>query len=164
MASLKKRTRQFDYDAVSNTWDTKYVTVSNTWARKDTVTSYFTKYTLCNAVGTECQCTFHFSLINIKEFKDFCSKWWSLSKSYLLRLYFGVFQPSVVSLFSNNNNKIYHGNDELSLSLLRRTFDTSTSVVNKAIKFTLRHFASPSMIRPQWSDHNDKTTIITSQW
>ena len=32
---------------LSNTWDTKYVTVSNTWARKDTVTSYFTKYTLC---------------------------------------------------------------------------------------------------------------------
>ena len=62
-----------------------------------------------------------------------------LSEGPLLRLYFGVFQPSVVSLFSNNNNKIYHGNDELSLSLLRRTFDTSTSVVNKAIKFTLRH-------------------------
>ena len=36
--------------ATSNTWDTKYVTVSNTWARKDTVTSYFTKYTLCSAL------------------------------------------------------------------------------------------------------------------
>ena len=34
---------------LSNTWDTKYVTVSNTWARKDTVASYLTKYTLCNA-------------------------------------------------------------------------------------------------------------------
>ena len=33
---------------LSNTWDTKYVTVCNTWARKDTVTSYLTKYTLCN--------------------------------------------------------------------------------------------------------------------
>ena len=33
---------------ISNTWETKYVTVSNTWARKDTVTSYFTKYTLCS--------------------------------------------------------------------------------------------------------------------
>ena len=33
---------------LSNTWDTKYVTVSNTWAIKDTVTSYFTKYTLCS--------------------------------------------------------------------------------------------------------------------
>ena len=44
---VTQRTRQFDYDAVSNTWDTKYVTVSNTWARKDTVTSYFKKYTLC---------------------------------------------------------------------------------------------------------------------
>ena len=32
---------------LSNTWDTKYVTVSNIWARKDTVTSYLTKYTLC---------------------------------------------------------------------------------------------------------------------
>ena len=32
---------------LSNTSDTKYVTVSNTWARKYTVTSYFTKYTLC---------------------------------------------------------------------------------------------------------------------
>ena len=31
---------------LSNAWDTKYVTVSNTWARKDTVTSYLTKYTL----------------------------------------------------------------------------------------------------------------------
>ena len=31
-----------------NTWDTIYVTVSNTWAKKDTVTSYFTKYTLCS--------------------------------------------------------------------------------------------------------------------
>ena len=31
---------------MSTTWDTKYVTVSDTWARKDTVTSYFTKYTL----------------------------------------------------------------------------------------------------------------------
>ena len=29
-------------------WDIKYVTVSNTWAIKDTVTSYFTKYTLCS--------------------------------------------------------------------------------------------------------------------
>ena len=35
---------------LSNTWDTKYVTVSNTWARKDTVTSYLTKYTLCNVM------------------------------------------------------------------------------------------------------------------
>ena len=32
---------------LSNSRDTKYVTVSNTWARKDTVRSYFTKYTLC---------------------------------------------------------------------------------------------------------------------
>ena len=32
----------------TNTWDTKYVTVSNTWARKDTVTSFCIKYTLCN--------------------------------------------------------------------------------------------------------------------
>ena len=32
----------------TNTWDTKYVTVSNTWAIKDTVTLYFTKYTLCS--------------------------------------------------------------------------------------------------------------------
>ena len=30
--------------STTNTWDTKYVT----WARKDTVTSYCTKYTLCN--------------------------------------------------------------------------------------------------------------------
>ena len=34
--------------STTNTWDTKYVTVSNTWARKDTVTLYFTKYTLCS--------------------------------------------------------------------------------------------------------------------
>ena len=33
--------------STTNTWETKYVTVSNTWARKDTVTSYFSKYTLC---------------------------------------------------------------------------------------------------------------------
>ena len=33
--------------STTNTWDTKYVTVSNTWATKDTVTLYFTKYTLC---------------------------------------------------------------------------------------------------------------------
>ena len=33
--------------STTNTWDTKYVTVSKTWARKDTVTSYLTKYTLC---------------------------------------------------------------------------------------------------------------------
>ena len=32
---------------LSNTWDTLFVTVSNTWARKDTVASYLTKYTLC---------------------------------------------------------------------------------------------------------------------
>ena len=36
--------------STTNTWDTKYVTVSNTWAIKDTVTSYFTKYTLCTAM------------------------------------------------------------------------------------------------------------------
>ena len=35
--------------STTNTWDTKYVTVSNTWAIKDTMTSYFTKYTLCTA-------------------------------------------------------------------------------------------------------------------
>ena len=35
---------------LSNTWDTKHVTVSNTWARKDTVTSYLTKYTLCTGM------------------------------------------------------------------------------------------------------------------
>ena len=33
--------------STTNAWDTKYATVSDTWARKDTVTSYFTKYTLC---------------------------------------------------------------------------------------------------------------------
>ena len=33
--------------STTNTWDTKYATVSDTWARKDTVTSHFTKYTLC---------------------------------------------------------------------------------------------------------------------
>ena len=33
--------------STTNTWDTKYATVSNTWAIKDTVTSYFTIYTLC---------------------------------------------------------------------------------------------------------------------
>ena len=33
--------------STTNTWDTKYATVSNTWAIKDTVTSYFTKCTLC---------------------------------------------------------------------------------------------------------------------
>ena len=38
--------------STTNTWDTKYVTVSNTWARKDTVTSYFTKYTLCTGGST----------------------------------------------------------------------------------------------------------------
>ena len=37
-----------------DTWDTKYVTVSNTWAIKDTVTSYLTKYTLCNATVSPC--------------------------------------------------------------------------------------------------------------
>ena len=57
-----KRTRQFDYDAVSNTWDTKYVTVSNTWAIKDTVTSYFTKYTLC-IVGARNHYCYSFSWI-----------------------------------------------------------------------------------------------------
>ena len=31
----------------------KYVTVSNTWARKDTVTSYLTKYTLCTGSETK---------------------------------------------------------------------------------------------------------------
>ena len=51
---------------LSNTWDTKYVTVSNTWARKDTVTSNCTKYTLCsgncsnrsddNCIGSCCNC------------------------------------------------------------------------------------------------------------
>ena len=57
--------RQFDYDAVSNTWDTKYVTVSNTWAIKDTVTSYFTNCTLCTgkkfytAAGTDGMDKFH---------------------------------------------------------------------------------------------------------
>ena len=35
------------YSLLIHTWDTKYVTVSNTWTRKDTVTSYFTMYTLC---------------------------------------------------------------------------------------------------------------------
>ena len=34
--------------STTNTWDTKYATVSNTWAIKDTVISYFTKYTLCS--------------------------------------------------------------------------------------------------------------------
>ena len=34
--------------STTNTWDTKYATVSNTWAIKDTVTSYFTKCTLCS--------------------------------------------------------------------------------------------------------------------
>ena len=45
-----------EYVTVSNTntWDTKYVTVSNTWAIKDTVTSYLTKYTLCNATVSPC--------------------------------------------------------------------------------------------------------------
>ena len=38
---------------LSNAWDTKYVTVSNTWARKDTVTSYLTKYTLCTGSETK---------------------------------------------------------------------------------------------------------------
>ena len=38
--------------STTNTWDTKYVTVSNTWAIKDTVTSYFTKYTLCTALNS----------------------------------------------------------------------------------------------------------------
>ena len=37
--------------STTNTWDTKYVTVFNTWARKDTVTSYFTKYTLCTGLA-----------------------------------------------------------------------------------------------------------------
>ena len=37
--------------STTNTWDTKYVTVSNTWARKDTVTSYCTKYPLCIGSG-----------------------------------------------------------------------------------------------------------------
>ena len=49
---------------LSITWDTIYVTVSNTWAIKDTVTSYFTNYTLCIVLfeGTDCRenlvCTF----------------------------------------------------------------------------------------------------------
>ena len=34
--------------STTNTWDTKYATVSNTCAIKDTVTSYFTKCTLCS--------------------------------------------------------------------------------------------------------------------
>ena len=38
--------------STTNTWDTKYVTVSNTWAIKDTVTSYFTKCTLCSELDT----------------------------------------------------------------------------------------------------------------
>ena len=33
--------------STTNTWDTKYATVSYTWAIKGTVTSYFTKNTLC---------------------------------------------------------------------------------------------------------------------
>ena len=37
--------------STTNTLDTKYVTLSNTWARKDTVTSYFRKYTLCTVEG-----------------------------------------------------------------------------------------------------------------
>ena len=37
--------------STTNTWDIKYVTVSNTWARKDTVTSYCTKYPLCIGSG-----------------------------------------------------------------------------------------------------------------
>ena len=37
--------------STTNTWDTKYATVSNTWAIKDTVTSYFTKCTLCSGRG-----------------------------------------------------------------------------------------------------------------
>ena len=40
--------------STTNTWDTKYATVSNTWAIKDTVTSYFTKYTLCSATAYQC--------------------------------------------------------------------------------------------------------------
>ena len=40
--------------STTNTWDTKYATVSNTWAIKDTVTSYFTKCTLCSAKAENC--------------------------------------------------------------------------------------------------------------
>ena len=40
--------------STTNTWDTKYVTVSKTWAIKDTVTSYFTKCTLCSALLWVC--------------------------------------------------------------------------------------------------------------
>ena len=46
-----------------NTWDTKYVTVSNTWAIKDTVTSYLTKYTLCNATVSPCHIALSYFVI-----------------------------------------------------------------------------------------------------
>ena len=36
--------------STTNTWDTRYVTVFNTWAKKDTMTSYCTQYTLCTAL------------------------------------------------------------------------------------------------------------------
>ena len=37
-----------DFQTLDPWFPPKYVTVSNTWATEDTVTSYLTKYTLCN--------------------------------------------------------------------------------------------------------------------
>ena len=53
--------------STTNTWDSKYATVSNTWAIKDTVTSYFTKCTLCSGENAEKQ---QCKIDNVQKYKQ----------------------------------------------------------------------------------------------
>ena len=86
--------------STTNTWDIKYVTVSNTWAIKDTVTSYFTKYTLCS-VNTP---KIYLICIYIGLYCDFTQKITKNTKTKLL-----ISQFSQFGFLAQNHAKEGHG-------------------------------------------------------